>query len=168
MELNKEKFVVLIGVALVFTAFLVYGFLYAPLIKSLKLARLECQKLESRLHNARESLDLFPKTQAQKTFMPEQNISRAIDELTKEGKSLGISFLSMKLDKIQESADRQYRILPVVMDIESSYEVLGEFLGSLDSLKKSVTTVDNFTITQDQQLKAKLVVNMYLVSQNAK
>ena len=167
MELSKERLTMIAISALASILFLVYGLFYGPLIKDLKSMELEYRTFEISLSNTKEAISGFPKMVADKKLISEQEISLALDELTKQGKFLGINFLSMKVEAIQESEGQQYRMLPVSMETESSYEVLGEFFGSLDLLKQSLVTVKNFHIALDKEvgdkLKTDMTVYLYLL-----
>jgi hypothetical protein len=52
------------------------------------------------------------------------------------------------------------------VDVESDYEHLGNFLGSLEALKNGLVTVKSFMIVPEEktpaQLNTKLIIDMYL------
>jgi Tfp pilus assembly protein PilO len=166
MEFTRERFRIIIVGTLAIIALGLYLFLYGPLISKLRKAHLECSRIETEILHARESIANLDKMDIKKSLVPEDNSSVSIDEFTRQGKSKGINFISITAKRIEESGDSRYKILPVDMEIESSYEDLGVFLGLVDELEKSLVTVKNFNIVPDKEktsrINARLVVDMYL------
>lgn len=172
MELTKERLIIVISAGLAIIALGLYLFLYSPLINKLRKAHLECKRLETEVLWVRETADSLKIKTTKDRLMTEENISQAIDELTKKGRSEGINFISItpkQTEKPQQALS--YKILPIEIEMESTYEDLGIFLGSLDELENCVVTVRNFNITSTNEgalkLKTKLVLNLYLSGQNA-
>ncbi len=167
MELNKEKIVVVIGSVVLLMGVMTYAFFYGPLIKLLKDQRLVYQNLETTLANSQETINHFSSNASAATLITEAQISGAIDEVTKAGKALGVNIISMKVEPINAVDDREVRMLPISVETESSYEGLGRFFGSVDSLKKSLVTIGNFYISvateNSDKLKTTLTLNMYLL-----
>jgi len=166
IELTQEQLIIAVAVMVGAIVLGLYLFLYSPLINKLKLAHLESKAIETDVFQARDEIPSLRIRDTKKGLITEEGVSLAIDELTKQGKSKGVNFISMTPKKI-EKGEPQYKILPIEMDIESTYEELGAFLGSLEELKKSLVTVRSFNIASINQksveLKTKLVVNMHLL-----
>ena len=165
MEITKDKLIKIISGVLGIVAIGTYLFLYQPLISKLKKQHLECRTIESEVNQAREAIATLKKKD-KKTILNEADVSVAIDELTKQAKSKGLNLISITPKQVMEK-EAHYKILPIEMEIESTYEDLGVFLGSLDKLEKSLATIDSFSVISDKErslkLKTKLVINMYLV-----
>ena len=72
----------------------------------------------------------------------------------------------MSPQKIQKKNGTEYKILPVTMQIESTFKTLGIFMGSLDDLEKSLVRIKSFDINPDKDkpkvLITDLVVDIYL------
>ncbi|MEK6728052.1 MAG: type 4a pilus biogenesis protein PilO [Candidatus Omnitrophota bacterium] len=87
--------------------------------------------------------------------------------MTRLAKSKGVNLISITPKQVKEK-EAHYKILPIEMEIESTYEDLGIFLGALDKLEKSLAIIDSFSVISEKErslkLKTKLVINMYLVS----
>ncbi len=166
MELTKERLIIIICSVVVILVLGLYLFLYSPLISKLKSADLECKTIEADVFQARDRITSSGIGDTKKGLIIEEDVSFAIDELTKQGKLKSINFISMTSKNI-EKGEPQYKILPIEMEIESTYEELGTFLCSLEELKKSLVTVRSFNITSNEKdptrLETKLVVNMYLL-----
>lgn len=164
MEIIKEKLIKIISGAAAIAAIGTYLFLYRPLISRLKIQRLECKSIESEVNQAREAIAALNKKD-KKTILNETGVSAAIDELTREAKSKGVNLISITPGQAKEK-EAAYKILPIEMEIESAYEGLGVFLGSLDKLEKSLVTIDSFSVISEKEsplnIKTKLVINMYL------
>ncbi len=165
MELTKERVVLIIWGAVAVACLGLYLFLYHPLLVKLRLKYAECRLAEEEILTARNNVSILKTNQAGKKFVVLGEVSIAMDELTKKGKSKGINFISITPQPV-EKVSGVYKILPIEMETESTYEALGSFLGCLDELAKSLVTVRSFEVTaeekDDSKLKMKLMVNMYL------
>lgn len=166
MELSRERFRIIIvsAIAIVFVG--AYAFLYRPLINKCRDQGSECRRIEKEAQEAHEAIALLVQVAVKRTLISEKDISVAIDELTKEGRSRGVNFTSIMPGKIKSSGDSGYKILPIDMGLESGYRELAVFLGSLEVLEKSLVTVKDIDIAADTarsaKLKTRLTVNMYL------
>lgn len=166
MEISKDKLIKIISGALAIVAIGTYLFLYRPVINKLKIQHLECRTIESEANQAQEAIAALKKKD-KKTILNETDVSIAIDELTRLAKSKGLNLISMTPKQVKEK-EAHYKILPIEMEVGSTYEDLGVFLGALDRLEKSLATIDSFSVISEKErslnLKTKLVINMYLVS----
>jgi len=166
MEMTKDKLIKIIFGAAAIVIIGTYLFLYRPLIGKLKVQHLKCRTIESETEQAREAAATLQKKD-KKTILNEADVSAAIDELTRLAKSKDINLISTTPLQIKGKEDL-YKILPIEVEIESVYEDLGVFLGSLDKLEKSLATIDSFGVVPDKEkplnLRTKLVINIYLVS----
>jgi Tfp pilus assembly protein PilO len=167
IELAKEALIALISAAIVAIALLTYGFFYGPFMKKLRIKYSEYKSIESELQRAYGIIEAADKVSMKSIVMTEQDSSLAIDELTKHGKAESIDFISMTPRDIR--TEGQYEILPIEMEIKSTYMELGNFLGSLDELEKSLITVRNFRVIPDRNdptvMKTELAINTYLLRQ---
>ena len=165
MELTKERLIIIIAGVLIILFLGLYIFLYNPLINKLRSEGGECNRIETELLQARKAIDSLEAIDKKKMLIAEKDIPLAMEELTTQGKLKGINFVSMTPGQIEEPKTA-YKILPIEMEIESTYKSLGIFLGLLGDLEKSLVTVGSFGIKADGKTspkrKTKLVVNMYL------
>lgn len=166
MELTKERLIVIVSVAIAIIAIGLYLFLYGPLVGKLRVASAEYKTIEADLLLARDSIAALKTAETEKGLIAEEDTHFAIDELTRQGKLKGANFISITPMEIERS-DYQYRVLPIKMELESTYEQLAVLLGSLDDMEKSLITVRDFNITTDsenpEKLITKLMVDMYLL-----
>lgn len=164
IELTRERLVIGIVIAIAVIILGAYNVFYAPLIRELKTKHLEYKSTENEVLECRNSIESAGK--GEKVLTREENVSQAIDELTKRGKLNSINFISMSPKKIEKEKGTEHKVLPINMEIESAYEDLAAFLGSLDDLEKGLVKVKSFKIVPDKEdpskLKTDLVVNMYL------
>lgn len=166
MELTRRNFFLLIGAGV--TAFLLgaYLFLYAPLMAKVRMLGFECRSIESELAAARNLIGRFQAEGVKKTLIQENEVSLAIEELTRQGKFRGINFISMTPGPIEKPEGKTYRILPIEMQIESTYAGSGEFLGFLEALERSIIWVEAFQVTakgpDPSKLNTKLNIHMHL------
>jgi len=171
MELTKERLTIIIASAIAIVLVGIYAFLYRPLISQCIQAGRECKGIEtevSEAHTAIELLkiELLKQVATKRTLISEKDISLAIDEFTKQGRSGGINFTSIVPREIKAEAGSMYKVLPIDMEMESTYKELAVFLGSLEQLEKSLVTVKDLNMTSDkgkrEKLDTRLTVNMYL------
>jgi len=166
MELTKERLIIVIVGGIAIVAIGVYLFLYHPIIYKLKASHQDCRAIETETSQAREAIANLDSVSIKKALMTEGDVSIAIDELTAKGRLKGIDFVSMVPDQVEQSQGVECKKLPIEIEIESTYEELGVFLGSLDEMEKSIVTVRNLIVTPDKKksatLNTKLVLDMYL------
>lgn len=169
IELTRERLIIVISVAIALIALLVYLVFYAPVRRKLRLKYLECKSIESEVLQARNIIELAASSYREGALTTEEGVSQAIDELTRHGKLKGINFISINPKEIKKEKGSLYKILPIQMEIESTYGQLGIFLGSLDELEKGTLTVEGFDINPDKKDSSRfmtdLVVNMYLLDE---
>lgn len=166
IELTKEKSIIVVSVVIIVIALGVYLVFYAPLMRQLKTKYLECKSIESQVIQAWDIIGSVGKTYGERVIMTEEDVSRAIDALTKHGKLKGINFISISSKEEKKERESQYIILPIEMKIEATYEQLGIFLGSLDEPQKGLVKVKSFDIVPGEKdpskLTTDLVVDIYL------
>ena len=165
MKLTAQKLMAIaIGVVVVI-AIGVYLLIYGPLIHKLKAEHSICRDVELQALQMRNKIGSLKALDAKKGLIKEKDISFTINELTKKGKMIGVDFVSIKPGRIERKGI-PYRILPIEIEIKSTYEELGMLLGSLVELERSVITARDFNITTDREsavrLRASLTINVYL------
>lgn len=166
MVLTKEKRLVIIIGAAMLAVLITAIIISAPLVAEYRQAGHECGSVEKEVLLARETIGLLERKAEKKTLIPEKDISMVIDELTKRGRSNGINFTSIAPGKIENPAASGYKIIPIEVDLESTYKEMAVFLGLLEELERGLVTVRNINITdggiETTKLNTKLVLNMYL------
>jgi Tfp pilus assembly protein PilO len=172
MELTKGRLIIVISTGLAIIALGLYLFLYSPLINKLRRAHSECRRLETEVLKAREAIASLRTKAPKGKLITEEDVSWAIEDLTKNGKLAKVNFISITPKQTEEAKQSTaYKILPIEIEMESAYEDLGIFLGLLDELESCIVTVINFNITPAEKgatkVKTKMVVNMYLSGKNA-
>lgn len=166
LELAQERLVVLISAGIAIIALAVYLIFYLPLSRQLRTKFLECRSVEADALETRNIIEKAGKVYGGRVLMTEDEVHHAIDELTKHGRLKGISFISMSPKKVKKQKGSQYKIMPVEMEIESTYEELGVLLGSLDDLEKGLVKVKKLEVIPDKNDRNKfltdLVVDIYI------
>jgi Tfp pilus assembly protein PilO len=166
--MTKEKTAIIIKASIAVVVVGLYLFLYRPLINQLKASANKCKTIEAQVLQSRKTVSFLRTMPEKKSLINEGEVSFVIDELTKQGKSKDINFVYIKPGKMEKSADfpSGCKVLPLEMEIESSYVSLGKFLGALDNLEKGVVTVKSFYVYPEknyaERLKTKLVLNIYI------
>ncbi|MFH1202139.1 MAG: type 4a pilus biogenesis protein PilO [Candidatus Omnitrophota bacterium] len=160
---TDKKNIIILGIPLAIVILLVF-LVYLPLAKELTKAGAQLSlktKEVSQLQSEIQSVSLNKK----KSLPSLKEVSQALDELTKLGLEQNINFISMDPRHPQASKSKVYQILPIDMVIQAEYGELGTFLGALESLKRSVVTLNHLEIDREEKilpkLNVRLTVNMY-------
>lgn len=165
IELSNKKLMIIIS-ALAAAVILILLMVYVPLAGRLMAKKAECRLLEAEAKETRSSVEAAGKAQGNRVLMSEKGVGQAIEELTKYGKTKGISFNFIRSREITEDKASGIRILPIEMQITAKDEQISDFMGSLDELKKGLIKVHSFDIVPDKddrsRLHANLVVDLYL------
>lgn len=167
LELTKGRLTLLLAGGGLLGVFGIYFFLYHPLIRQLKIQGAAAKATESELAQARSLIERAKNRGERRALIKEEEVSRSIDELTRVGKLKGVDFISMTPRASEKSSDSRFQILPLEIEIESTYEALGLFLGSLDELLGSLVTVASFKGVPAEgdpsKLRTQLILHIYLV-----
>lgn len=165
VEMIRERFLAVMCGVTVVIALGLYIFLYRPLIARLGAASMECRAIEKESLDVREAVAILKTKENKKRLIAEEEVSTAVEELTREGKLRGINFISIAQKDVKRS-EEEYLEYPVEIDAEATYKNLGLFLGSLDGLEKSLATVEKISIKPDSvnpaRLNARMFINIYL------
>lgn len=168
MELTKQRLTSIVIATFIIMGFGLYFFLYRPVIQNLRIKSSTCQATERELAQARKNAATLEVEGQRNPFIAEGEVSFALDELSQRGRTNGISFTSITPQQIVASEGGPYRVLPIEIETESSYQALGRFLGSLDGLEKSLVTVESLSVLSvnenPAQLRARLIIHMYLAA----
>lgn len=176
MKTDKRVLKIIAGISAMAAFVVLYLVFYRPLIKEVKAASRECRACEKEALIARDFVKSVAINWTRDSILSEEDVSLAIDELTKLGTEKGIKYISMTPMEEAKKSELYYEILPIEIGIESTYERLGRFLGSLDEMSHSLITVSSFKVTpymppprgvnekaDPEKLETKLVLNMYLL-----
>lgn len=162
--LTKQQLVIIVSVAAAIALLGIWLILFSPLINKLKLLHLEYRDLETSVLQARDAISSLKLKELKKGLVSEADVSLAIEELTREGKAKGINFISLTPKRI-ERQQAPYKVLPVDLGLEASYVMLGDFLGKLDDLNRSLVLIRKFYIVPNKlnpkMLTVRLSLDMY-------
>ena len=90
----------------------------------------------------------------------------AINEIMEVGASLDIDFFATSPQQIQKLKGSKYPVLPIRLEMQSSYENFGAFLGALENFDKSIITVKQFEIDRKPiilpDITVELVIEIHL------
>ena len=165
MELTRQRFAWTIAGSALLVLFVLY-FLFHPLMHQLRIRGSECSRIEAEAAEARGRAFIFKDKQRRKGLIAETEVTVAINELTRRGNLKGAEFISLTPKKIERPEGKSFKILPIEMEIKSTYENLGNFLASLDELQKSLITVRSFRVVLDKEdvpkVETQLTLDLYL------
>lgn len=166
IEWTKERIIIAAVIGGLVAIIGLYFILYQPLIIKVTRAGRECRSAEGNLKNLRNDIISYKNIDKKRFLINEEDISSAIDELTRAAKIEGINFSSLAPQAVAEADGRGYKIVPVKIELKSSYEKLGKFLGTLDDLERTAVGVREFSVIADkadrEMLNISLVINIYV------
>jgi len=129
----------------------------------------ELRLVEGQLAASRTEVESARKLHLNGPLLSREEISLAMDEITKTGKTFNINFLSINPQDVEDIKDSVSQRLPVVIELESEYKDFGLFVGALANLKESIVTIRDFKMIRDEsilpRLTSKLVIDLYLKRQ---
>jgi len=143
IEIDRKIIILISGVAL---AGIVFFLFIKPLWSKASSISQEVKVLSSELSDIRDALKKDTTLNKSRHLLSRGEISAAINEIMEAGASLDIDFFTTNPQKIQKLQNSKYPILPIRLEMQSTYENFGIFLGSLERLDKSIVTVRQFDI----------------------
>ena len=166
VELTKENLMIAYGAGAVVIAIVAFAIVYMPLLARFQAKNKECYTVEKDAREARALIVTAGKIYGERVLTREDDVARAMDELAKYGKQMGINFVSIKPSEARDVQGAKYKIMSIEMDIESTDQKFSEFLGALDTLKKGLVKVKSFDIIPNKDdpsmLSASIVIDLYL------
>lgn len=148
---KQKPFATGAGVVLLMVGVLVFILLYLPLMRQLKALGSECRRLEAETSAGPGRLQTFKFQSVERGLISEKETPKAVNELTRRGNLKSVEFVSLTTGEIQKVEGKPFQILPIEAELRANYSRLGEFLGGIDELEKSLTTVGDFAITVDKE-----------------
>lgn len=147
-------------------------FLYRPLAIKLRRAQEKANSLQAQLLIQRETFSILKDLDLEVKIMQQKEISSVIDDITAEGRALGLNFISITPRQTAKLAQNDFQLLPIVFKIECTYQDLGRFLVYLEGFTLGIAEIDSLTIRPKEKVLPKLdldlVANFYLEEENAK
>ena len=126
----------------------------------------EVKILSSELNSVREALAQSNDFNKNRHPLSRGEVSMAINEIMEVGASLDIDFFATSPQQIQKLKGSKYPVLPIRLEMQSSYENFGAFLGALENFDKSIITVKQFEIDRKPiilpDITAELVIEIHL------
>jgi len=169
IEISKEQMTV-VGVAALMVAG-AYLVLFRPVMHSLAVKSRAYNMVRSQMRDARAVIEATGRIGEERELLTERQVPVAIDELTKHGKAMKVSFQSIRPRELIQDQNPRFKVLPVDLSIEATDKQMVAFMGSLDDLNKNLITVTGFDVVPDKddpsQLKMALTVNLYFLSGDA-
>ncbi|MFH1046118.1 MAG: type 4a pilus biogenesis protein PilO [Candidatus Omnitrophota bacterium] len=148
---------------------LVVSLTHRPLAKRLADAQHKLQLLQSQLEVIHRRTGSLKETSLSEKLLKRQDLSLAIDDITAQGRSLGLKFISITPGEATHYDEGNFDLLPISFKIESSYEAMGSFLLFLEDFSRSITFVENLSIRPKgvaDLLDLDVIVSLYLEAEN--
>jgi len=156
---KNRRMIIIIGAVIASGVIII--FLIKPLWSKVSSVSRGVELLNNGLSNVRKTLkggskDLKPERHP----ISRREVSVAINEIMEVGVSLDIDFFATSPQQIQISEGSKYPVLPIRMELQSSYKNFGMFLGALENLSKSIVTVKQFSINRKPILLPEIIVEL--------
>ncbi len=147
-----------------------YVFLYNPMVSKIKSFQGKQGYLKERLARMQLAFKKINSPQASVMVPTEQEIDQVLKEIFTAAKSRDINIGYVSVKDIQRYNDL-YTIIPVLIEMESTYEKLGIFLGALENRQDNLVSIKtvNFKLrnNNDPILKASVFLNIYIINKDA-
>ncbi|OGX44608.1 MAG: hypothetical protein A3G37_03480 [Omnitrophica WOR_2 bacterium RIFCSPLOWO2_12_FULL_46_30] len=157
LKVNKKNLSIISGIAVFL--FLLFAFIYFPLLKEIRKMDSLWKSLKEQLRTA-ENLRDFQKIGIHKRLVSQKELVLVLDKITEAAKSRLLNFKSISQQEIK--ALEGYRVLPVEMELDADYKQLGLFLGDLENLQDALVTVENLQVNSDEKLLPKILCSLTL------
>ena len=147
-----------------------YVFLYNPMLAKIKSYEAKQKYSQERLAHMQQAFKKINSSQAQAIAITQEEIDQALKEIFAAAKSrdINVGYVSVKDTQKYNSL---YTIIPVLIEVESTYEKLGIFLGALENKQGNLVTVKTINLKLHQKndpiLKASVFLNIYIVNKYA-
>lgn len=143
--------------------------LMGPLWGRVRSSSHELRVVQEQLAVSRAEVESARKLQFNGPLLSREEISLAMDEITRTGKAFNINFFSISPQDPEDIKDSACQRLPVAIEAESEYKDLGLFIGALADLKESIVTIRNFRMVRDEAIlpraRSMMVIDLYLKRQ---
>ena len=145
-----------------------YVFFCRPIMKDVMVKSQTYDVLDAQVRDARGVIASAGKITEERDLLSERDVSVAIDELTRAGKSFAVTFESIRPGELIQGPDPRCKVLPVDITVASADRQMVMFMSALDDLKKNLITITSFDVVPDRddptKLKATMTVNLYFLS----
>lgn len=164
---KKDRSDIATIVLLIMTSVAVYTLFVGPRLFPARLSSARITQYEQELISMKNAI-AAGKTISSRSPVTERNMSYAIDEFTKFGKSLGADFKFIRPKDIESALDGSYRRIPIDVEVDITERSLADFMGGLDKLSSSIARIRSFSVTPDPKVQivhAKLAIDLFVLGQ---
>lgn len=146
ISITDEQVMLAAAAAIVLCGYFAYKTVYAPLFKELSAVKARYNEAMSDITRSEKIVQLAREHKSDKRLIKEDEISVAIDEITKLGKDKGLNFVSIKPGDMRDEGAKPYRIQPIDLELTAPPHKMAQFLGSLDELKSGIVRVESLDL----------------------
>jgi len=157
MDMDKRT---IIGIGAIVAVIIIFIGALKPLWSKVNRVSNEVSLLNDELSGIRGALRENKNLKVDRHPLARGEVSVAINEIMEVGTSLNIDFFSTNPEQIQKIVGSNYPTLPIRMELQSTYKNFGVFLGSLESLNKSIVTVKRFNISREPMILPEISVDL--------
>jgi len=159
IQIDKKTIILISGIVL---AGIVFFLFIQPLWARVSGVSQEARVLNDELSSVREALAQSSDFNKDRHPLSRGEVSVAINEIMEAGALLDIDFFATSPQQIQTLKGSKYPVLPIHLEMQSTYENFGVFLGALENLNKSIVTVRQFDIKRKPIILPEIIVELVL------
>lgn len=146
--------------------YLLFVYVYRPMEREIIFNTKEAVKLINSKKQVEQIIRNKDYNLANVSLVRKEGVTDVIHEIMRTGEELDITFITISLDEKTEVKRTEFPHQALVMDLQTNYSNLGEFLDGLNTLETGAVRVRSFDIVRDETIqplvKANLVVEIFL------
>ncbi len=147
-----------------------YLFLYNPILLKIKSCQVQQKYLKEKLIRMQEASKKINTTPVRPEIVTQEETDQILKSILVEAKNRDINIVSVSV-KDPQRYNNLYTIIPVLIEMESTYEKMGIFLGALKNKQGILVVVKNIELKLHREngpiLKANALLNIYILNKDA-
>lgn len=151
---------------LLVAVFLLFVCVYRPMEREIIFNNKEAVKFINSKKQVEELIHNKDFKPAAVSLVKKEGVTDVIHEIMRIGEELDITFITISLDEKTDVKRTEFPYQALVMDLQTNYSNLGEFLDGLNALETGAVRVRSCDIVRDETIqplvKANLVVDIFL------
>lgn len=150
--------------------YLLFVYVYRPMEREIIFNNKEAAKFINSKRQVEQMIRNKDFKLAAVSLVKKEGVTDVIHEIMRVGEERDITFITISLDEKTDVKRTEFPYQALVMDLQTNYSNLGEFLDGLNTLETGAVRVRSFDIVRDETIqplvKANLVVEIFLKDVN--
>lgn len=148
------------------TVFLLFVYVYRPMEREIIFYNKEAAKYINSKSQVEQMIRNKDFKMPAGSLVTKEGVTGVIHEIMRIGEDLDINFITISLDEKTDVKRTEFPNQALVMDLQTNYSNLGEFLDGLNTLETGAVRIRSFDIVRDETIqpfvKTNLVVEIFL------